>query len=171
MDHFHSVLLERLKGTLLDMKWAAKIISLHSIELRLARRNKLPEYEFKSSLIYVFTVKKKLRAHQRLIKITEGRMAKDQLWINNSCFYIVAFCSMILFVIASFSHLHTGIMPGSLSCHEALRKSHHKRTTVVLYSMFSINASCLFRYRLTFDFNVGAKILSCQVVCSCLSSP
>lgn len=112
MDHFHSVLLERLKGTLLDMKWAAKIISLHSIELRLARRNKLPEYEFKSSLICVFTVKKKLRAQQRLVKITEGRMAKDQLWINNSCFYIVAFCSMILFVIASFSHLHTGIMPG-----------------------------------------------------------
>lgn len=166
MDHFHSVLLERLKGTLLDMKWVARIISLNSSGLRLARQNKLPEYEFERSLICVFTVKKKLRAHQRLVKITERRMAKDQLWTNNSCFYIVAFCSRILFVIASFSHLHTEIMPGSLSCHEALRKSHHKITTMVVYSMFSINASCLFRYRLTFDFNLRGEILSRQVVCS-----
>lgn len=138
--------------------------------MRLARQNKLPAYEFKSSLICVFTVKKKLRAHQRMVKITEGRMAKDQLWTNNSCFYIVAFCSMILFVIASFSHLHTGIMPGLLSCHVALRKSHHKISTMVLYSMFSINASYLFRYRLIFDFNLGSEIFSCQVVCSHLFS-
>lgn len=47
----------------------------------------------------------------------------------NSCFRVVAFGSTVVFAIARFPHVHTEITPGSLSCREGLRKSHHKITT------------------------------------------